>query len=67
MTNVKPLVSGSSRWAEIRATRIVAEKYASEVDAIKTELMFAYAQGYQDGKRESQGGCNSIHKDGKQG
>ncbi len=45
---VSALVPGTPKWAEVIAIRIVAEKYASEVSKIQTELMFAYAQGYQD-------------------
>lgn len=45
---------GTPRWAEAIAIRIVAKKYASEVEAIQTELLFAYAQGYQDAGRDKE-------------
>jgi hypothetical protein len=52
MTTVSALFPGTPKWAEVIAIRLVATKYASEVEAIKTELMFAYAQGYQDAGRD---------------
>lgn len=45
---------GTPEWAMVIAIRIVAKKYASEVDAIKAELMFAYAQGYQDAGKDKE-------------
>lgn len=52
MTTVNAVVPGTPKWAEVIAIRIVAQKYASEVNAIQTELLFAYAQGYQDAGRD---------------
>ncbi len=54
MTTVKVIIPGTPKWAETIAIRIVAEKYHKEVAAIKTEIMFAYAQGYQDSTKDKE-------------
>ena len=52
MTTIQTPHPGTPKWAEVIAIRLVAKKYSSEVEAIQTELMFAYASGWQDAKKE---------------
>ena len=49
---VKALQKGTAAWANVIATRIVAAKYAVEVEAIRAELMYAYADGFLEGRED---------------
>lgn len=50
---VKALQKGTAAWARVIATRLVAAKYAHEVEAIRAELMYAFADGFLEGLEDA--------------
>lgn len=53
--DLKPPEPGTPIWAARIASIAMDQCHNEQRNAIATELMYAYAQGYQDGKRESSG------------